>query len=169
MVGALLIAPVFMAYVPWSINTSKDLESVVLHRRQLLPVDGVAWELQQLAPPSSTLMVWGFEPSLFYSTHLRNIIRYPTTQYIYDSPRSYVDVGAEILHGMESTPPDFVVIAPWNFSMSWPHQSDPVHDGFMSIVQQSYGKVWEGQSFSIYRRRSTYLDRSSAIQTGSPQ
>lgn len=152
-VGILVLAPVCAAYIEGLTKVAKDLETVVMRRREVLPVDTVAWELRQIAPRSSTLIVWGFEPSLFYSTHLRNAIRYPTTQYIYDSPRSYADVGATVINGMRSTPPDFVVITPWNFSMNWPHESDPVHDEFMAIVQQSYVQVWEGYSYFIYRRR----------------
>lgn len=149
--GALILAPILMTYIPGLIVVARDLRSVMGKHQQMLPVDEAAMELQRIAPRSSTLLVWGYEPSLFYATHLRNASKYPTTQYIYDSPRSYAEVGSVVLNGMRTSPPDFVVITPWDLRMTWPHQSDPVRDEFMAIVQKSYVEVWQKDSYLIYR------------------
>jgi hypothetical protein len=152
-IGALIIGPVFLAYVPGLVKSVHGFRDVVLHRRKEIPVDTAARELQRISTPSNTLLVWGYEPWLFSSTHLRSALRYPTTQYIYDSPRSYAAVGSEILGGMQVTPPDFVVVTPWEYSPPWLHQSDPVQEKFKRILQSSYAEVWQADSFTIYRRR----------------
>lgn len=148
---ALMLSPLVMAQVPELVEIVHDYKEVALHNRRVIPVEVAAMELQQTAAPSSTVFVWGFEPSIFSSTHLRNALRFPTSQYIYDSPRSYDVVGHEILSGMHATPPDYVVLAPWTFSMNWPHKSDWVQDEFMAILQSSYTRVWEKDSYQLYK------------------
>ena len=151
-IGALVFAPVVMAFFPGLAETIQDDKNGLLHHRNLTPVDVAAFQLREIATPSSTLLVWGFEPWLFSSTHLHNALRYPTTQYIYDSPRSYTDVGNEILNGMRTSPPDFVVVTPSDSVINWPHQSDPVQEQFRDILQKSYKEVWNEDSYRIYRR-----------------
>ena len=150
-VGALVFAPVIMAFFPGLAEAMQDDKNGVFHHREFTPVDVAAFQLRAIATPSSTLLVWGFEPWLFSSTHLRNALRYPTTQYIYDSPRSYIDVGNEILNGMRTSPPDFVVVTPSESVINWPHSSDPVRDQFQQILQRSYRDVWNEDSYRIYR------------------
>jgi hypothetical protein len=150
--GVLVIAPVIMAFCPSLAATIHDDEIGIVHGQPMTGVDVAAWKLRQISTPSGTLLVWGYEPWLFSATHLRNALRYPTTQYIYDSPRSYAQVGDEILSGMRTTPPDFVVVTPWNIEINWPLQSDPVQKQFRQILQSSYTDVWNEDSYRIYKR-----------------
>jgi hypothetical protein len=151
-IGALVFAPVLMGFFPGLAETIHDDENGLFGHRKLTPVDVAAYELRQIATPSSTLLVWGFEPWLFSSTHLHNALRYPTTQYIYDSPRSYRDVGNEILNGMRTSPPDLVVMTPSNPEINWPLPSDPVQGKFREILRNSYTEVWNEDSYRIYKR-----------------
>ena len=91
---------------------SHDYADIAFHRQKVRPIDAAAMELQQLAKPSSTVFVWGFQPYIFYATHLRSAFCFPTSQYIYDSPSAYAEVGQDILNGMRTTPPDFIVLTP---------------------------------------------------------
>jgi hypothetical protein len=145
-IGALILAPVFLAYVPGLV----DVREVVRHRDT--PVDVAARELKLLAKPSDTLLVWGYEPWLFSSTHLRSALRYPTTQYIYDSPYQYPRVGKEILTGMQTSPPDWVVLTPWEYTPTWLTQPDRVESTFMSNLHADYALVWQQDGFTIYKR-----------------
>src|ERR1700743_3603784 len=131
-VGALILAPIFLAYVP-SLIGFKD---AVRHRDT--PVDAAARELKSIAKPSDTLLVWGYEPWLFSSTRLRSALHYPTTQYIYDSPYQYPRVGKEILTGMEASVPDWVVVTPWEYAPTWLTQPDRVESAFMSNLHADY-------------------------------
>jgi 4-amino-4-deoxy-L-arabinose transferase-like glycosyltransferase len=135
-IAALVVAPLVMASVPSLAEAIHDDKIGLEGGRKPLAVDVAAFELRQIAAPSNTLLVWGFEPWLFSTTHMRNALRYPTTQYIYDSPRSYIQVGNEILNGMRTSPPDFVVVTPWNFEINWPHRSDPVQEQFISTIKR---------------------------------
>jgi hypothetical protein len=58
-IGALILAPIFLAYVPSFIG----FKDAVRHRDT--PVDVAARELKRIAKPSDTLLVWGYEPWLF--------------------------------------------------------------------------------------------------------
>jgi hypothetical protein len=145
-IGALILAPIFLAYVP-SLIGFKD---AVRHRDT--PVDAAARELKSIAKPSDTLLVWGYEPWLFSSTHLRSALRYPTTQYIYDSPYQYPRVGKEILTGMEASVPDWVVVTPWEYAPTWLTQPDRIESAFMSNLHADYTPVWQQDGFTIYRR-----------------
>ncbi|HTA79032.1 MAG TPA: hypothetical protein VK720_05765 [Terracidiphilus sp.] len=149
---ALLLSPIVMTQLPVVAEVVHDYNAAAHHSHDSIPVEVAATELKRIAPSSSTVFVWGFEPWMLSDTHLRSAFRFPTAQYIYDSPRAYDVVGREILSGMQTTPPDFVVLTPWFFNMGWPHQSDPVQDEFMAIVHKSYAKVWEKDSFSLYKR-----------------
>jgi len=148
---ALILSPVVMAEVPGFVTALHDYAAAASHEHQVIPVEVAAAELHQIAQPSSTVFVWGFEPYIFSSTHLRSAFRFPTSQYIYDSPRAYDEVGREVLADMQTAPPDYVVLTPWGFSMNWPHQSDVVQARFMTILQKSYTKFWDKDSFSLYK------------------
>lgn len=148
----LLLSPILITQLPVLSELIHDYIAAALRQHNVIPVEIAATELKRIAPPSSTVFVWGFEPWILSDTHLRSAFRFPTAQYIYDSPRAYDAVGHEILSGMQTTPPDYVVITPWVFTKTWPHLSDPVQDEFKAIVQQSYTKVWEKDSFSLYKR-----------------
>jgi hypothetical protein len=150
-IGALVLGPVFVAYIPGLLESTQGAWDAISHQRKDMPVDVVARQLQQIASPSSSLLVWGYEPWLFSSTHLRSALRYPTTQYIYDSPRSYAAIGNDVLKGMQATPPDFVVVTPSVYWQPWLHESDPVQDGFKVILANSYVAVWKEYSFTIYK------------------
>lgn len=150
--GALIAAPILMAYMPGVITATRDLKAAVRHHPQRLPVDDAVAELKRIAPPSSTLLVWGFEPSFFSATQMRPASRYVTSHYIYDSPRSYVEVGSVLLNEIRLTPPDFVVVAPCdNCQMKWSDRPDGIRSEFMAEVQNSYSPVWGKDSFTIYR------------------
>jgi hypothetical protein len=151
-IGALLLSPIVVTQTPVVDEIIHDYNGAAHHRHDVIPVEVAATELKRIAPPSSTVFVWGFEPWILSDTHLHSAFRFPTAQYIYDSPRAYDVVGREILNGMQTAPPDYVVLTPWVFNMSWPHPSDPVQNEFMAIVQKSYTKVWEKDSFSLYKR-----------------
>jgi hypothetical protein len=148
---ALMLSPIAMTHVLGLVEAIHTYQDVALHRHKVTQIDVTAMQLQQIAEPSSTVFVWGFEPWVFSSTHLRNALRFPTSQYIYDSPRSYAEVGREILSGMQTTPPNFVVVTPSEMSINWPLESDPVKDEFMGMLQKSYTKVWEKDSYLLYK------------------
>ncbi len=152
---ALMLSPIVMAHIPGWGSVMRDYEDVALHQRHYdgdqRAIENTATELQRIAAPSSTVFVWGFEPWMLSSTHLRNAFRFPTSQYIYDSPHSYDEVGHEVLGGMQTTPPDYVVLTPRIDSIRWPHESDPVKDEFMAILQRSYTRVWDQDSFELYK------------------
>lgn len=159
-VCALLLSPVLMTDITGFALVIHDYEDLALRRPIETPVDVAAAQLQRIAAPSSTVFVWGFEPSIFSSTHLRNAFRFPTSQYIYDSPRSYEEVGQEVLTGMKTTPPDYVVLTPQAYFATASRHSelvrDPVQDEFMAIVHKGYTKVWEQNSFGLYRRNQDF-------------
>jgi hypothetical protein len=145
-IGALILAPIFLAYVPGFV----DVRDVMRHRDT--PVDETARELKLIAKPSDTLLVWGYEPWLFSSTHLRSALRYPTTQYMYDSPYQYPRVGKEILTGMQTSPPDWVVVAPGEYTPAWLTQPDRMESAFMSNLHAHYALAWQQDGFTIYKR-----------------
>jgi hypothetical protein len=168
--GALVLSPILMAHIPgWALIT-RDYQDVASHQQHhQWEIENAARELQGIAAPSSTVFVWGFEPWMLSYTHLYNAFRFPTSQYIYDSPHAYREVGHEILSGMQTTPPDYVVLTPRIDSIKWPHQSDPVRDQFMTIVQQSYTKVWDQDSFAIYKcNRTNERELRAGVSANSP-
>jgi hypothetical protein len=147
--GALILSPILVVYIFGAVTAGMYVRTI---RRQGVAVNDAVAMLRHLAKPSSTLLVWGYEPSLFSATHLRSALRYPTTQYIYDSPLSYSEVGTVVLNGMSAASPDYVVVTPWDFQMKWAHKSDTVHAAFLADLQRSYVEVWTKDSYSIYRR-----------------
>ena len=90
---------------------------------------------------------------MFYSTGLRSALRYPSTNYIYGSLRSYDLIGREILNGMRTSPPDLVVVSTENRETSRPVPADPVKKQFDAMLAESYTEVAHVQPYLLYRRR----------------
>lgn len=147
--AAIVLAPVALSYYP---GISTPVRAVVAHGG-LRADQPIVEELKRLAKPSSSLLVWGYDPWVFYSTHLRNALLYPSTHYIYGSPASYRDIGEQILSGMHSTPPDFVVVSPEGLEVVWPMKSDPVKEQFDAILSASYIEVARAEAYRLYRHR----------------
>jgi hypothetical protein len=124
-------------------------------RHRDLPVDVAARELKSITKPSDTLLVWGYEPWLFSSTHLRSALRYPTTQYIYDSPYQYSRVGPEIVNGIQATKPNFIVVTPWEYDPPRLAQPDRWKAEFVGILAKNYSQVWQADGFTIYELQAT--------------
>jgi hypothetical protein len=148
-IAALVIAPALLAYYPGFSRSVRDLASP---DRSVQPDELMVEEIRRVATPSSSLLVWGYEPWLFYSSGLRSALRYPSTNYIYGSLRSYDQIGREILNGMRTSPPDFVVVSTENRETSRPVPADPVKKQFEAILGESYTEVAHVQSYWLYRR-----------------
>jgi hypothetical protein len=149
-IAALVIAPVLLAYLPGLLSS---IHSLVSRNRSVQADQLMVEEIQRVAAPSSSLLVWGYEPWLFYSSGLRSALRYPSTHYIYDSPRSYDQIGREILNGMRTSPPDFVVVSTMDLGMFRPIGADPVKEQFGAILNESYKEVAQVQLYRLYRHR----------------
>jgi hypothetical protein len=149
-IGALLVAPILLAYVP---GLSPSVRFLAGHHHSAQPDELMVKEIQRLATPSSSLLVWGYAPWLLYATQLRSALRYPSTHYIYDSPRSYDQIGREILDGMRTTPPDFVVVSAADLEVFWPIRADPVKKQFGKLLSESYTEVTHVQSYGLYKHK----------------
>ena len=147
---AVVLTPIFMAYMPSLTSFAYDLTTGYDGEK---PIDDVAQELRRVATPSSTLFVWGYEPWLFYSTHLHNGIRYPTTIYLYDSPSSYHQAGSTILRGMATNPPEFVVVSDSNQPLTWKLGDDVVKNEFDAKLNRLYRKIWHKGLYNLYEIR----------------
>jgi 4-amino-4-deoxy-L-arabinose transferase-like glycosyltransferase len=149
-VVAIVLAPVLLAYFP---VLSSSVELVFSQKRNVARDDLAAKELRRVSNAGNTLIVYGFEPWIFYSTQLGSISRYHSTHYVYDSARSYSQIGHEILNDMQRTPPDFIVIGPPAEADWFPPAGDPFKDEFMEIVKNSYVEFSEVPGYALYRRK----------------
>jgi hypothetical protein len=149
-IAAIILAPALLAYV----LQLGELRSLIPSKRFVTQTDLMAEKIRRAAGPSSSLLVWGYQPWLFYSTGLITAVRYTSTHYIYDSPYSYDSVGQDLLRRMRTTPPDFVVIVIAGFEKpSWLLGPDRVEDEFNAIIGDSYVDIDSVQGMRLLRRK----------------
>ncbi len=149
-IAALVLAPVLLAYFPAFSTPAKLIFS---HRTYVAPDEIVSRELRRVSSPGDTLIVFGYEPWIFYSTQLHSVSRYRDTHYVYDSARSYFQIGHEILKDIQKTPPDFIIVGPPAEADWLPPDGDPFKDQFMEIVKHSYVEFSQAQGYLLYRRK----------------
>jgi hypothetical protein len=145
-----VLAPVLLAYFP-AFSTQARL--IFSSKKHVAPDEMVSRELRRVSTTGDSLIVFGNEPWIFYSTQLRSVSRYHSTHYVYDSARSYAQIGHEILKDMQKTPPDFIVLGPPAEAAWFPRMGDPFKDQFMEIVKHSYVKFSEVHGYLLYRRK----------------
>lgn len=152
LIVAMVLVPILLAYLQGS---GDIFRRTALRVSQPSPEYGVVDQIKKMAKPDSTLLVWGYQPWLFYGTQLRPASRYESTSYVYDSPLSYSRVGGEISESLRTAPPDFIVVllnVEWN--SHWRVESDTFKAGFDKKLRESYEKVWQGEGYLLYRHRS---------------
>lgn len=150
-IAALVLSPALLAYFP---SLEPAARMVLPHNEIVAPDERVSMELRKVALPGSTMMEFGYDPWIFYSTRMRCVSRYYSTRYVYEFPYNYVQIGHEILKDMHKTPPDFIVVALEQRDYGWiPPDGDPFKDQFTEIVNHSYEKFAQVQGYLLYRRK----------------
>jgi Dolichyl-phosphate-mannose-protein mannosyltransferase len=158
-IAVLVLAPLLLAYLPGLYIFRVAAQLTLSHPLEPTPDEIVASQLRALSSPANTLLVFGYDPWILYSSQLSPTSRFRDTHYVYDSPRSYLQIGNEILHGMQTAPPDFIVVIPRHLDDPGPNPSradtfaDPFKARFMQIVSQSYVEISDVQGYQIYRRK----------------
>jgi hypothetical protein len=153
-IAALVLAPVLLAYFPAVATEIKTSAMLMSSRKSDVAPDEIAsTELRKVSAAGNTLMVFGYEPWIFYSTQLGSVSRFHSTHYVYDSARSYDQIGHEILKDIQKTPPDFIVIGPPAEADWLPPDGDPFKDRFMEIVRNSYVEFSDTPGYALYRRK----------------
>ena len=153
-IATLVLAPILLAYFP-AVATEMNTSAMLMSSRKsdVAPDEMASTELRKVSVAGNTLMVFGYEPWIFYSTQLGSVSRYRSTHYVYDSARSYDQIGHEILKDIRKTPPDFIVIGP-PAEADWRQQDgDPFKDQFMEIVRNSYVEFSATPGYALYRRK----------------
>lgn len=158
-IALIILAPLLLAYQPAFSIFRVAAQLAFSHRRDSTPDEIVSSQLRALSNPGNTLLVFGYDPWILYSSQLQPASRFQSTHYVYGSPRSYFQIGNEILDEMQAAPPDFIVVVPRLSADSdqSPARAGPFTDSFkdrlMQIVSHSYVQVSDVQGYLLYRRK----------------
>lgn len=151
---ALVLIPLLSAYV----DGFRPFRQAALDAQA--PDTRTAAELKRIASPTDTILVWGYEPWIPYTTELRSASRFTSSYFIYDSSKSYRQVGSELLYALDTHPPTWIVLEQEALNEAYEDEGvpsaftdDPVKRSFVASLQQSYVDVWSDPAIALYRHK----------------